>query len=79
MKTPLLVAFTCLGLTIGLVEAQTPAPVVIQAATSVPAAAATVAAPNSAASTAINAMTRPIVNALIYVSLRARDRITPAQ
>jgi hypothetical protein len=54
MKTPLLVAFTCLGLTTGLVEAQTPAPVVIQAATSVPAAAATVAAPNSAASTGLD-------------------------
>ena len=55
MKTPPLAALIFVGLTIGLVEAQTPAPVIIQAATSAPAATAAVtAAPNSAANTGLD-------------------------
>ena len=53
MKILLLAALIFVGLTIELIKAQTPAPIIIQAATSAP-AAAVAAAPNSAASTGLD-------------------------
>ena len=48
MKTLLLTTLVFVGLTIELIRAQNPTPVIVQAATSAP-AAAVAAAPNSAA------------------------------